>query len=50
VLVTHAGFGTLEHFLCELDSDGNGTVARGIARAGSLIQKSVLFQATCRSP
>jgi len=43
--------GVLEHYLFQLDALGNGTVVWGSLKgSGWPVQKSAIYEATCRSP
>jgi hypothetical protein len=42
--------GAVEHFIFRLDGRGVGKVIWGTAKVGGPIQKSTIFEASCRQP
>lgn len=51
LLLLHPTTGVFEHYLFQLDKQGNGTVIWGSVKGGNVIfPKSSLFQADCRTP
>ncbi len=51
VIILYSGHLTLEHYLFQLDSKGNGSVAWGqSAGARPLVNKASLFVAQCKKP